>query len=283
MLRPVGEERRVDERAREVGVADAGRDELQRDVLELDLDLGLQAEAERLRTLGELPADRVVVGRLGVVEDQGRRREPLDRGGLARALGIGADVDDLVADDRADVELVVVDRQHDQPGLELPAPDAVGDRRRVVADQPHRHVRMPAQERDHELVDTPRRRAAEDADRDRAGLQLVELGRRCRPRPRRRAGCAWRARRTRGRPRSATTPRPARTKRSVAERLLELADLLGHRGLRHPQRLGRGGERAELERGAEAADLLQRQKLSFGLRQEVRPTSWASGGGSCSA
>ena len=46
-----------------------------------------------------------------------------------------------------------------------------------------------------------------------------------------------------------------------AEHLLELADLLGDRGLRDAQRLGRGGERAELERGAEAADLLQRQKL----------------------
>ena len=57
-----------------------------------------------------------------------------------------------------------------------------------------------------------------------------------------------------------------------AERLLELADLLGHRGLRHAQRLGRGGERAELERGTEAAELLQRQKLSFGLRQEAQAT-----------
>ena len=48
-----------------------------------------------------------------------------------------------------------------------------------------------------------------------------------------------------------------------AERLLELADLLGDRGLGDAQRLGRGGERAELERRAEAADLLQRQKLSL--------------------
>ena len=65
-----------------------------------------------------------------------------------------------------------------------------------------------------------------------------------------------------------------------AERLLELADLLGHRGLRHAQRLGRGGERAELERGAEAAELLQRQKLSFGLRQEAQATSPVGIGGS---
>jgi len=47
--------------------------------------------------------------------------------------------------------------------------------------------------------------------------------------------------------------------------VLELADLLRDRGLRDAQRLGGGRERAELERRAEAADLLQRQKLSFGL------------------
>ena len=57
-----------------------------------------------------------------------------------------------------------------------------------------------------------------------------------------------------------------------AERLLELADLLGDGGLRDAQRLGRGGEGAELERGAEAAELLQRQKLSFGLHQADNPT-----------
>jgi hypothetical protein len=45
------------------------------------------------------------------------------------------------------------------------------------------------------------------------------------------------------------------------EGLLELADLLGHRRLRHAQLLRGGRERAQLERGAKAADLLQRQKL----------------------
>ena len=75
--------RRARVRAGQVGVADPGGDEPQRDVLELHLHLGLQADAERLRALGELPADRVVVGGLGVVEDERRRREPLDRRGLA--------------------------------------------------------------------------------------------------------------------------------------------------------------------------------------------------------
>jgi hypothetical protein len=49
-----------------------------------------QADAERLGALGELAADRVVIGRLGVVEDQRRRGEPLDRGRALRPPGIGA-------------------------------------------------------------------------------------------------------------------------------------------------------------------------------------------------
>ena len=39
--------------------------------------------------------------------------------------------------------------------------------------------------------------------------------------------------------------------------------LVGDRRLRHPERLGRRGERAQLSGGAEAADLLERQKLCF--------------------
>ena len=58
--------------AGEVGVADAGRDEAERDVPELDLDLRLQTKAEDLRAFGELAADRVLICGLGVVEDQWR-------------------------------------------------------------------------------------------------------------------------------------------------------------------------------------------------------------------
>ena len=140
---------------------------------------------------------------------------------------------------------------------------------------------MPAQERDDELVEPPRRRAAEDADRDRAGLQLGELVDAV-------GGVFDGAQAARG----VLGERPAglggddaaaRADEEVgAERLLELADLLGDRGLRDAQRLGRGGERAELERGAEAAELLQRQKLSFGLRQEAQATSRERSRGSCS-
>jgi len=83
--------------AREVGAAHAGRDEPQRDVLELHLDLRLQTNAERLGALGELAADRILVGALGVVEDQRRRGEPFDRGGLACADAVGGVLDSAQA------------------------------------------------------------------------------------------------------------------------------------------------------------------------------------------
>jgi hypothetical protein len=56
------------------------------------------------------------------------------------------------------------------------------------------------------------------------------------------------------------------------ECLLELTDLLGDRRLRDPEGPGGSGEAAELQRCAEAAELLERQKLSFGLRQEMQAT-----------
>ena len=60
-----------------------------------------------------------------------------------------------------------------------------------------------------------------------------------------------------------TDPAPGPHEEVGAERALELADLLGDGGLRHPQGVRRGAERPELQRRAEAADLLERQKLSL--------------------
>jgi hypothetical protein len=58
-------------------------------------------------------------------------------------------------------------------------------------------------------------------------------------------------------------PAPGPDEQVGAQRAFELADLLGDGGLRHPQRICRGTERPELQRRAEAADLLKRQKLSL--------------------
>ncbi|HEY6692492.1 MAG TPA: hypothetical protein VI006_06545 [Solirubrobacteraceae bacterium] len=65
-----------------------------------------------------------------------------------------------------------------------------------------------------------------------------------------------------------------------AERAFELADLFRDRRLRDAEGLGGGGEGAELDRCADAADLLQRQKLSFGLHQEIKATLRKRGCGS---
>ena len=86
-------ERRVERRARqlrrevrgvgvgagEVGVPGARGHEPEGQVHELDLDARPQAQAVGLGAVGELAPDRVVVGRFGVVEDQRRAGERLDR------------------------------------------------------------------------------------------------------------------------------------------------------------------------------------------------------------
>jgi hypothetical protein len=135
----------------------------------------LQAHAAGLGAFGELAADRVPVGGLGVVEDQRRGGEPLDGGRLPGAFGIRAHVHDFVPHDRANVELVVVDGQEHDAGFQFAATDAVGDRGGVAADQPQGDIRMAAQEHRDEPVDVPRRRAAEDADGDGAPLECGEF------------------------------------------------------------------------------------------------------------
>ena len=121
---------------------------------------------------------------------------------------------------------------------------------------------MAAQERGDELVEAPGRRPAEDAERDRPAAQRGELadavggvldG----------AQAAGGVLGERAAGLGGDDAAAGADEQVGAERLLELADLLGDRGLGHAQRLGGGGEGAELERRAEAADLLQRQKLSF--------------------
>jgi hypothetical protein len=122
---------------------------------------------------------------------------------------------------------------------------------------------MAAQERRDDLVDVPRRRPAEDADRHRAAPQRGELvdavggvldGAQA-------AGGVL-GEREAGVGEHHAAPR---TDEEVgAERVLELADLLRDRGLADAQRRGGGREGAKLDRRAEAADLQQRHKLSFG-------------------
>jgi len=58
-----------------------------------------------------------------------------------------------------------------------------------------------------------------------------------------------------------------------AQRALERADLLGHRGLGVAELLGRGGQGADLVGGEEAAQLLERQhRRSLGYPKETQAT-----------
>ena len=138
-------------------------------------------------------------------------------------------------------------------------------------DEPDRHARVAAQERGDELVDRhadgpPNMPSATVPPR--SSVSSPTLPAASSTARRLRAACSAKAR-----PASVGDHPAAGAHEQVgAERVLELADLLGDGRLRDAQRLGRGRERAELERRAEAADLLQRQKLSFGLRQADKPT-----------
>ena len=248
--------------AGEVGVAGARGHEPERQVHELDLDARPQAQAVGLGAVGELAPDRVVVGRFGVVEDQRRARERLDRDRGARPGRLGADVEHLVADERPHVEPVVVDREHDDARLELALPDALSGPGGVAPDQPHGHRGMASEERGHELVQPPGRRDVERAQRrdavvqrpvgaDAVGGVLERAQRADRVLGERLAGV-----------RGDDAP-PGADEEVCAQRPLELADLLGHGGLRHAELVRGGGEGAELRGGAEAPQLLERHKLSF--------------------
>jgi hypothetical protein len=209
-----------------------------------------------LRALGEQPADRVVVGRFGVVEDQRRRGEPLDGGRAARALRVGAHVEHFIADDRAYVQPVVVDGQQHNSGLQLAAPDALGDRGGVTAQEPDGHVRVALQEGRHDRLEPPRRRGAKRAQRHTPAAhrrEFADAARRVLERAQALGGVL--GERVAGV--GGDDAAPGADEQVSAQRALELADLLGHGGLRHPERFRRGAERAELEGRAEAADLLQ--------------------------
>ena len=132
--------------------------------------------------------------------------------------------------------------------------------------------RVAAQERGDQLVEPPGRRRVERAERDdavvAASVSSPTLSAASSSDRSVRTACsanAW--------PASVGDDAAAGAHEQVgAERALELADLLGDRRLRDPQRLRRGGERPEFRGRAEAAQLLQRQKLSLGLSQAAKPT-----------
>jgi len=115
---------------------------------------------------------------------------------------------------------------------------------------------VAAQERRDELVQPPRRRAPEHAERDGPAAQRGELADA--------VGGVLHGAQAAGGVLGEGAARlghrdaaPCADEEVTAERLLELADLLRDRGLRHAEGVGRGGEGAEVDRRTEAADLLK--------------------------
>ena len=155
---------------------------------------------------------------------------------------------------------MVLDRERDQPGLEPPVADGVGDLDRVLAHDADAHPRMALAE----VLDQPAEqvvmRGAERAEGDGAALQGADLADGLR-------GLLGRAERPLGlglqhpaRLGQHEPPARAREERD-AELGLQPADLVGEARLRHQQRLGGGRERSVLGGGEEVAELLQSHRL----------------------
>ena len=134
---------------------------------------------------------------------------------------------------------------------------------------------MALQEGRHELLEPPRRRGAERAERHSPAAhrrELADAARGVLERAQAVGGVLGEGVAGVGREHAAA----GADEQVGAERALELADLLRDGGLGDAQRLGRGAERSELERGAEAADLLERQKLSLWTPPSNQPSLGAA-------
>ena len=131
-------------RPRRDRVPEAARRQLEGGLHVLDLDHRLELNACLLRPLLELAAGRVAPAVVGVVEDQRRLGESLDRDRLAHALRLAADVDDFLAPRGPDLEALVVDGQDDECRLEATATHVLCDLRGVLADEPQRDARVLA-------------------------------------------------------------------------------------------------------------------------------------------
>ena len=182
-------------------------------------------------------------------------RERLDRDRTAHVRRVDRGVDDLVAHDRLHVEPAVVDRQGDHPRLELARAHRLDDLGGVLAHHAHAHARVAAAELGDEVDAGVVARGAPRAEGGRPAAQLAHrddgLARRLR-RVERALGV--RAQRVAGLGRR--QPAAHALEEAHAELGLQPADLLGDRGLRHVQLLGRGRERAVAIGGEEVLELL---------------------------
>ena len=223
----------------------------------LDLDHGPQRHARPLGAIEQLSPHRIVGAVLGVVEDQRRVGQCLDRDGGAQPGRFAADDDEFLEPRDAEVEPGVVDRENDEPGLEGRVPHLVGHLRRVEADEPEPHVGVLLAEVGGEVGDQVGRRRTEHPEAERAAAEVAHL----RDRVARTLdvgehalglGSELPARL------GEDEPAPGAGEESDSELPFELPDLLRDRGLGQEQRAGGAAERSVLDGCEEVGELLNR-------------------------
>ena len=170
--------------------------------------------------------------------------------------------DELLAVDGPHVETVVVDRQHDKRRLEPAGAHAVGDERRVLANETEPDVGVAPPELGRELGDEIRRRGPEHPEADRASAKLANIADSV---ARVVEGCEDALRLGAKRPPGSSEGDAATDAREQldAELRFELPHLLGERRLGDEERARCGGERAVVGSGEEVAKLLEIHRLNL--------------------
>ena len=169
---------------------------------------------------------------------------------------VATDDDELLPVHGSHVESVVVDREHDERRLEPSLPHGVRHERRVLPDQPQAHVRVAAAELGGEAGDEVGGGGAEHAEAERPAAELANVA----DGVARAVDVVEHALGLRAEGPTGLRERDAATgtrEQLDAELGLELADLLGERGLRDEQRPRGRGEGAVLDGGEEVAELLE--------------------------
>ena len=222
-----------------------------------DLDHRPQRDAGALGPVDELAAHRVVGAVLGVVEDQRRVGERLDRDRLEGASSLAADDDELLDARNAEIEPGVVDGQDDEPRLERRVAHLIGHLGGVEPDEPEPDVRVLPPEVGREVGDQVGGRGAEHPEAERAAAEVAHLGDRV-PGPvdvgENALGLGAEAAARLGQHEPASGAGEERD----PELALELPHLLRDRRLREEERARGTAERAVLDGREEVAELLNR-------------------------
>lgn len=91
-------------------------------------------------------------------------------------MGGGHRQHEVLGEERQVVEVVVVDREGHEAGLELAGAQLLGDDLGLLLDQEHLEVGEPAQHLGHHVGQQVRRQRGEEPDADGAGLGVAGVG-----------------------------------------------------------------------------------------------------------